>query len=125
VVSYRELLDNKANILLKRSKGLRAFLLNYVSGAQIKPMVNLSKSQYYLFKMLQRIFPNRDMRLNYKHPELYYNNTNIPMELDIYIFDLSLGFEYQVCKMDILEGLITFKGTSTLFTALQIRSPSS
>lgn len=62
--------------------------------------VKWSKSQWFLLKTLQLYFsslsPNKkvDILVNYSHPKLKYP-TGQPMELDIYIPDYNIAFEYQ------------------------------
>jgi hypothetical protein len=52
-----------------------------------------SKRQYYLFKVIQTIFPQEEIYLNYS--ALRYRTGSRKMELDIFIPSLSLAFEYQ------------------------------
>jgi hypothetical protein len=54
-----------------------------------------SKAQLYLFKMVQRLFPGHEVKINFKNPRLLYSKMARAMELDIYVPSLSLAFEYQ------------------------------
>lgn len=54
------------------------------------------KSQDLLRRRVQKIFPFRkDIMTNYKHPQLFFQDTQLTMELDIFIPLISLAFEYQ------------------------------
>jgi hypothetical protein len=68
----------------------------------------ISRRQYFLYKMLLSLLPKQTILLNYKHPDLIYSQTYrgtksmyrvtyrlLDMELDIYLPNLALGFEYQ------------------------------
>jgi hypothetical protein len=44
---------------------------------------------------VQSLFPSFDILEDFKHPDLVYHTTSKPMELDLYLPDLSLAFEYQ------------------------------
>ena len=59
----------------------------------IKHTVN--KTQGFLFNVVKSFFPNMEVRANYKHPNLLFTKTSQEMELDVYIDDLGLAFEYQ------------------------------
>ncbi len=54
-----------------------------------------SKSQYFLFRTLQDLFPRDEVLLDYLHTDLVNPSTYKAMEVDVFIPSLSLGFEYQ------------------------------
>ena len=53
-----------------------------------------SKNQSRLFRLLKKIFPDAKILWNHKHPELKFGTGRL-MELDIYIPERNLAFEYQ------------------------------
>lgn len=55
------------------------------------------KAQYLLKSMLKELFPNQEILEDYRHPDLDY------LELDYYLPDLKLAFEYQVIIIMIIE----------------------
>ncbi len=55
----------------------------------------ISKTQLLLSKMLQDLFPDTPIHLNYKYPTLRYEKSGVKMEFDIFLPDLNLAFEYQ------------------------------
>lgn len=54
-----------------------------------------SKKQKLLFSIIKDIFPNTKILYNYKHPYLRFTKTNARMELDIYLPEQAIAFEYQ------------------------------
>lgn len=50
------------------------------------------KSQLFLWRMSQELFPDEPVKFNYKASSLF--NSNVSMEFDIYYPTLSLVFEY-------------------------------
>ncbi len=54
------------------------------------------KAQHLLFRLVQMIFPNRKVALDYYHPALIFLQTNRHMQLDVYVPSLYLALEYQV-----------------------------
>jgi hypothetical protein len=63
---------------------------------KLKANVGQTKSQNFLQKTLQEIFPNvSDFHINFKHPEMFFPDSKMSMELDIYIPSLKIAFEYQ------------------------------
>jgi hypothetical protein len=53
------------------------------------------KSQQRLFKIVKEIYPSETIHFDFKHHDLRFESSNRPMELDIWIPNLSLAFEYQ------------------------------
>ncbi len=54
-----------------------------------------SKKQYYLFKMMQRLLPNKDIRINYPHPyDIRQTGVWKTIEFDVYLPELKLALEY-------------------------------
>lgn len=51
-------------------------------------------SQRQLVLAVQQLFPNRGVIEEYKHLDVVHS-TGLPMELDVYVEDLKLAFEYQ------------------------------
>jgi hypothetical protein len=63
-------------------------------GSQMNGSI-VSKQQLYLFKVVQEVFADVEVKLNYKHPDLRRNlNSQVNIELDIFIPCLNLAFEY-------------------------------
>eukprot|EP01118_Nematostelium_gracile_P001159 TRINITY_DN1119_c0_g3_i1.p1 TRINITY_DN1119_c0_g3~~TRINITY_DN1119_c0_g3_i1.p1 ORF type:complete len:421 (+),score=92.33 TRINITY_DN1119_c0_g3_i1:78-1340(+) len=56
---------------------------------------NRRSSQRRLIRSIEDLFPDCDVRENYRHPELKSNETNYELELDIFIPKLKIAFEYQ------------------------------
>lgn len=54
-----------------------------------------SKTQEQLMASLQALLPNTEVQSNFKHSQLIYSTTGRPMEVDVFVPSLSLGFEYQ------------------------------
>ena len=63
--------------------------------------LKLKKSQYILKSMIHELFPNQEIMEDYRHVDL--DN----LELDYYLPDLKLAFEYQV--VIIIQFLFTYK----------------
>ena len=55
----------------------------------------LKKTQTKLYDHLLSIFPEKLIEFDFKHPDLRFSKTNREMELDIWIPELKLAFEYQ------------------------------
>ncbi len=51
--------------------------------------------QIFASKLIQQLFPDEDVRLNYSHPDLLFEKSKALMELDIFLPSLSLAFEIQ------------------------------
>jgi hypothetical protein len=56
---------------------------------------NWKISQKILLNRVKSIFPGKMVLLDYLHPKLFYENSNKRMQLDIYVEELKLCFEYQ------------------------------
>ena len=55
----------------------------------------LKKTQTKLYDHLVSIFPDESIEFDFKHPDLRFTKTKRAMELDIWIPELKLAFEYQ------------------------------
>jgi len=55
----------------------------------------LRKTHLRLLRTIQNLFPLAEERVNYRHHLLSYLQSGNPMELDIFLPQLSLGIEYQ------------------------------
>jgi hypothetical protein len=53
------------------------------------------KNQRKLFKFVCELFAGNEVMFDYRHPELRFSESNLPMELDIWLPDKMLAFEYQ------------------------------
>ncbi len=54
-----------------------------------------SKSERRLYLAVEKLFPQREIEVNYKHPWLIWSQRKSFMQLDIYIPSLQLAIEYQ------------------------------
>jgi len=52
-------------------------------------------SEKYLLLLLEKIFPNTEILSNFTHKKLRYANSEKPMQLDVFLPELNLAFEYQ------------------------------
>ena len=55
----------------------------------------LKKNQSLLFEYVKSIFPESEIYYDFKHHDLRYSESNYPMELDIWLPNENLAFEYQ------------------------------
>jgi len=53
------------------------------------------KKQKRLYKLIRKLFPDRNIEWNYRHKKLRFTLSERPMELDVYIPSLEVAFEYQ------------------------------
>lgn len=54
----------------------------------------LGKGQFFLFNIIQELFPNEIIEYNKKHPEII-SNKGRKLELDIFLPNIKIAFEYQ------------------------------
>jgi hypothetical protein len=52
-------------------------------------------SQRWLKRLLESLFPKTEILEDFNHPKLTYRATSKPMQLDLYLPELSMAFEYQ------------------------------
>ena len=57
--------------------------------------LRFKKSQFLLYNMLQRIFPNQEILQEFRHPQIT-NEKGQTLELDIFLPQLQIAIEYQV-----------------------------
>jgi len=64
---------------------------------QYDQISRVGKSQKILHSMIRNeVYENdQDIHYNFKHPELKWSTSNLPMELDVYIPSERIAFEYQ------------------------------
>ena len=55
----------------------------------------LKKNQSLLFEYVKSIFSQSEIHYDFKHHDLRYSKSNYPMELDIWLPDEKIAFEYQ------------------------------
>jgi hypothetical protein len=105
-VSCRDIISKGGKGLLGRFNGSILHLLKTVytdiewSSAATK--AKWGKSQWFLLQQIKEMLqgmenPPKDAEIliNYKHPEMMFETTKQPMELDIFVPSISLAFEYQ------------------------------
>lgn len=89
---------NKGMMLITRAGGLQKMLAKYLPHHhhhQMKDEMSWTlKAQRSLFSIFQGLFPDKDILLNYQHPTLSFTSSK-PVELDIFIPELSIAIEYQ------------------------------
>ena len=56
---------------------------------------DVKKNQQRLFHILKLIYPNDKIKYDYKHHDLRFSTSNRPMELDVFLPERNLAFEYQ------------------------------
>jgi hypothetical protein len=97
-VSKQELILLRAQNLVQRSGGVRELLRGHFGDNQLavphKSNIQL-KSQRVLLKCVQQLFPDEEVKMNYKHPHLTFSNSGAPIEFDVFIPALSIAFEFQ------------------------------
>jgi hypothetical protein len=95
-VTTTQLYLSRGKTLLCKYKGIRPLLdmafpqLEFQLGEAEKN----NKSQAFLLKQTQHLFPEAAIQMNYRHPELIYS-TGYRMELDVFIPSLAIALEYQ------------------------------
>ncbi len=81
--------------LLKRNGGLVSLLLKHhpTYPWDQQRLYENTKSETYLFKTIQQLFPDQEVHFNFK----YYSPKarKLPLEFDVYISSLKLAIEYQ------------------------------
>lgn len=53
------------------------------------------KTQWILYVIVKRLFPNLQVALDYAHPKMRFPDSQQKMQLDVYVPSLSLALEYQ------------------------------
>jgi len=53
------------------------------------------KNQKRLFQFVKEIYPEEEIKFDFKHHDMRFKSSNYPMELDIWLPNLNLAFEYQ------------------------------
>jgi DNA-directed RNA polymerase subunit RPC12/RpoP len=71
-----------------------ATLNNRTSNLSGCPMCT-KKTQRELFNIVTKLFPDNEVKWDYKHPKLRFSGSGKKMELDIWVPHLKLGIEYQ------------------------------
>lgn len=92
-----------------RARGGAHLLNNYYGGSiykmlksiypeyswQKEPFQKTFRSQDRLVTVVRQIYPDSEIIVNYKHPDLRFLRSGRKMEFDVWIPDLNLAFEYQ------------------------------
>ena len=55
---------------------------------------NKKASQFVLKRRVEEMFPDTTILEDYRHPELYFETSNYPMELDLFLPKEKIAFEY-------------------------------
>jgi len=98
-VSVRQVIHiAKAGSLVQYYKGIHPVLKllypSYPWDTQRFHRATKKSAQRYLLLQLKALFPQHDVKENFRHPSLTWLG-GLPVELDVYIPSLNLGFEYQ------------------------------
>ncbi len=54
-----------------------------------------SKVQAFLLRTVQTLLPMQEIHLNFRHPDIRSSKSGRPLELDVFVPNMSLAFEYQ------------------------------
>jgi len=99
LISTKHFRKMNGTALLKEMHGMRNMLSQYFPSRQWEAAVmnkpTPSKSQLYLWKMLYDMFPNATVHSDYNAKNIRYKMTSRYMQLDVYIPEFKLAFEYQ------------------------------
>jgi hypothetical protein len=87
-----------ADALLKRGRSFLDVLKTYYPNHTWEENTRTypSKAQVFMFKMIQELFPQHQVVLDFKREDLVYARTRKLMPLDVFIPDLNLAFEYLI-----------------------------
>jgi hypothetical protein len=80
--------------LLKRYKTLRKVLETFME-VQLPQKRRFFKGEGFMAHLLHEIFSGHNVLVHYHHPDILYASTLHRAELDVFISDLSIAFEYQ------------------------------
>ncbi len=70
------------------------YMSSRVKSTKYNGLSILSKAQFYLYRLVQQLFPEQQVIPNHRHPQLKLSS-GASIQLDIFIHSLSLAFEYQ------------------------------
>jgi hypothetical protein len=91
-VSSEQIKQMKGYSFLEKVGGLEKMIQKFCS--KIFKEESSFKSQNFLLKVTQELFPGKQILSNYKHPLLKYSSSNTSIELDIFLPEISLALEY-------------------------------
>jgi len=99
-VTKEQLKDLEVEQLFIRNGGLSETLKKFYPELQFEEKYMLSGGykkglQRHLGFVIREIFPNEEVREDYLHPQLIYEKTKSPMQLDYYLPNLAMAFEFQ------------------------------
>ncbi len=83
--------------LLNKYKGLVNLLRNFVPEFKSSSAFRFQvfKSQHLLRDLVKQFLPYNEIYVNFHHDDLVFSHSNRFMELDIFLPQLSLAFEFQ------------------------------
>jgi len=97
-ISSAQLKQLRGSIAIQRYGGIKQFLSKHYPELYLweKSKVKYrSKGQGFLYNTLQKLFTDVEIHLDYRHSQLKFTESQLPMQLDVYLPDLQLAFEYQ------------------------------
>jgi hypothetical protein len=93
-VTWNQVMEMRGTTVIQRYGGFLAVLQKCFPNHKWHHFSHI-KSQKFLFSAVQQLFPNANVQQNYKHSELFFSKTFVPMELDIFLPTLALALEFQ------------------------------
>lgn len=101
----------KGTLLMRKCQGMCKMLSKYIPSHKWKhKLLHKHKIQPNLVRLLQKLFPYADVRMNFKHPNLRHSQTQKRIELDVYMPSIGLAFEYQGEQHYVHQGFRTGSG---------------
>jgi hypothetical protein len=104
-VSHQKILELGGEIILRKHGGLFSLLSKYLPEFPWDPkkFQNFRKTQRELFLALNQVFSQFDEKFevleDYRDSRLKFPDTGAAIELDIFLPDLNLALEYNVCSL--------------------------
>jgi hypothetical protein len=91
-----DLINNYGSALVQKYGSPAVILIKYIDyDWDILKFESRLKNQKTLYDIVKKIYPDEKVEWNYNHKQLRFKESNLPMQLDVFVPNLNLAFEYQ------------------------------